>query len=199
MVSLALFSCKSSCKTQNSIFHQMSIPSKHLPVQNRNRNTRKSCELCSKVTMQTPEKCRWHFIVFIVNFGNISHIVLVFLLLAFFLSKLLFARLFDYTLSVAKYLFLQDYSIISYQLVNTCSKLTMKIRCGIWRWTSICLLNCGYGFYSNEIMKYQDVDLVSFFIVFDHFFSNMPLKDTQNFFSLVQSKVNVVCRCTFCW
>ena len=47
-----------------------------------NRNTRKSCEICSKLTIKTPERCQWHrFSVFIVNFEHISHNVLVFLLL----------------------------------------------------------------------------------------------------------------------
>ena len=41
-----------------------------------NRNTRKSCEICSKLTIKTPERRQ-----FIVNFEHISHLVLVFLLL----------------------------------------------------------------------------------------------------------------------
>ena len=36
-----------------------------------NRNTRKKCEICSKITIKRPE--------FIVNFEHISHLVLVFL------------------------------------------------------------------------------------------------------------------------
>ena len=38
------------------------------------RNTRKRCEICSKLTIKTPD-------VFIVNFEHIVHLVLVFLLL----------------------------------------------------------------------------------------------------------------------
>ena len=47
-----------------------------------NRNTRKRCEICSKLTIKTPEqrqrRCSG---VFIVNFERILHLFLVFLLL----------------------------------------------------------------------------------------------------------------------
>ena len=46
-----------------------------------NRNTRR-CEICSKLTINTPERRQWHrSCVFIVNFEHISQIVLLFLLL----------------------------------------------------------------------------------------------------------------------
>ena len=47
-----------------------------------NRNTRKMCEICAKLTMKTPERlqnCRSG--VFIVNFEHISHLFLLFLFL----------------------------------------------------------------------------------------------------------------------
>ena len=48
----------------------------------KNRNTRTRCEICSKLTIKTPERRQWsRFGVFIVNFEHISHLVLVFLLL----------------------------------------------------------------------------------------------------------------------
>ena len=43
-----------------------------------NRNTGKRCEVCSKLTIKTPELCSG---VFIIKFEHISHFVLVFLLL----------------------------------------------------------------------------------------------------------------------
>ena len=47
-----------------------------------NRNTRLKCEICSKLTIKTPERRQWRSSgVFIVNFEHISHLVLVFLLL----------------------------------------------------------------------------------------------------------------------
>ena len=47
-----------------------------------NRNTRTRCEICSKLTMKTPERRQWRRSgVFIANFEHISHLVLVFLLL----------------------------------------------------------------------------------------------------------------------
>ena len=43
----------------------------------KNRNTRTRCEVCSKLTIKTPERRYWrHSGVFIVNFEYISHLVL---------------------------------------------------------------------------------------------------------------------------
>ena len=47
-----------------------------------NRNTRARCEMCSKLTIKTPERRQWRRSgVFIVNFEHILHFVLVFVLL----------------------------------------------------------------------------------------------------------------------
>ena len=46
-----------------------------------NRNTRTRCEICSKLTIKTPERHWRRSGVFIVNFEHISHLVLMFLLL----------------------------------------------------------------------------------------------------------------------
>ena len=49
-----------------------------------NRNTRKKCEICSKLTIKTPERRQWCCSgVFIVNLEYISHFFLVFLLVTF--------------------------------------------------------------------------------------------------------------------
>ena len=46
------------------------------------RNTRKKCEICSNLTVKTPERRHWHRSgVFAVNFEHILHLFLVFLLL----------------------------------------------------------------------------------------------------------------------
>ena len=46
-----------------------------------NGNTRTRCEICSKLTIKTPERRQWRRSgVFIVNFEHISHFVLVLLL-----------------------------------------------------------------------------------------------------------------------
>ena len=46
------------------------------------RNTRLSCEICSKLTIKMPERRQWRRSgIFIVNFEHISHLVLVFLML----------------------------------------------------------------------------------------------------------------------
>ena len=48
-----------------------------------NRNTRKGCEICSKLTIKTREWRHWRLSgVFLVNFEHISNLFLVFLLLA---------------------------------------------------------------------------------------------------------------------
>ena len=46
-----------------------------------NRNTRTRCEICSELTINTPERRQRRSGVFIVNFEHISHLVLAFLLL----------------------------------------------------------------------------------------------------------------------
>ena len=47
-----------------------------------NRNSRLSYEICSKLTMKTPERHHWgRSGIFIVNFEHISDVALVFLLL----------------------------------------------------------------------------------------------------------------------
>ena len=47
-----------------------------------NRNSRKRCEICSKVTIKAPELHHWRrFDVFVVNFEHSSHLFLEFLLL----------------------------------------------------------------------------------------------------------------------
>ena len=46
-----------------------------------NRNTRTTCEICSKLTIKTLRRRHWRNSgVFIVNFEHVSHLVLVFLL-----------------------------------------------------------------------------------------------------------------------
>ena len=43
------------------------------------KNTRKRCEICSRLTIKTSERHRWRRFVFIINFAHISHLFLVFL------------------------------------------------------------------------------------------------------------------------
>ena len=48
----------------------------------KNRNNRTTCKICSKLITKTPEQHHWrHSGVFIVNFEQISHIILMFPLL----------------------------------------------------------------------------------------------------------------------
>ena len=46
-----------------------------------NRNTRRRCEICSKLTIRTPEWRQWCLSGAIVNFEHILHLLLLFLLL----------------------------------------------------------------------------------------------------------------------
>ena len=57
-----------------------------------NKNPRKRCDICSKITAKMLERRQWcHSGVFTVNFENISHLFLVFLLLT--LNKYMLAGL----------------------------------------------------------------------------------------------------------
>ena len=79
---------KKLTRTQHPIvFLNRKIKSKFNPAGNymfrvNNRNTRTRCQICSKLTIKTPERrhCR-HSGVFIFHFEHISHLVLLFLLL----------------------------------------------------------------------------------------------------------------------
>ena len=58
------------------------VPAGNYMFKVNNRNARTRCEICSKLTIKTPERRHWRRSdVFIVNFEHISHLVLVFLLL----------------------------------------------------------------------------------------------------------------------
>ena len=59
------------------MFHLCSNPTNIYLFKVSNRNTRKWCEICSKLTLKTSELR--DFTVFIVNFEHILHLFLVFL------------------------------------------------------------------------------------------------------------------------
>ena len=66
----------------SALFIRKKIPAGIFLFKVNNRNTRTRCEICSKLTINTPERRQWRRSgVFIVNFEHISHLVLVFLLL----------------------------------------------------------------------------------------------------------------------
>ena len=67
---------------KKNIFHEIAFPAGIYLLKVNNRNTRKRCETCSKLTIKRPEQRRWRrSTVFIVNFEHISHLLLVFILL----------------------------------------------------------------------------------------------------------------------
>ena len=69
-------------KQWNVCLRFYSIPAGIYLFKVNNRNTRTRREICSKLTINTPERRQWRRSgVFIVNFEHISHLVLVFLLL----------------------------------------------------------------------------------------------------------------------
>ena len=62
--------------------HQLDCPAGICMFNFNKRNTRARCEICSKLTIKTPERRKWRRSgVFIVNFEHILQLVLVFLLL----------------------------------------------------------------------------------------------------------------------
>ena len=66
------------CKHYFYIYH----PAGKYVFKVKNRNIRTRCEIYSKLTIKTPERCVWRRSgVIIVNFEHISHLVLGFLLL----------------------------------------------------------------------------------------------------------------------
>ena len=69
--------------SQQLFFLLNSFNSAHIfLLQVSNRNTRKKCEICSELTVNTAERRYWRcFGAFIVKFGHISHVFPVFLLL----------------------------------------------------------------------------------------------------------------------
>ena len=72
---------KSSSSTQKT-HHVSSYPAGIYLLKVNNRNFRTSCEICSKLKLKTPERCYCRRSgAFIVNFEQISDLVLVFLLL----------------------------------------------------------------------------------------------------------------------
>ena len=56
-------------------------PANAYSVKVSNRNTGKRCEICSKLTIKTPERRQLHSGVFIAKFEHSSHPFLLFLLL----------------------------------------------------------------------------------------------------------------------
>ena len=72
---------KFSTYFKNLYFKFKKIPTNINLFKVNNKNTRKRCEICSKLTIETPERHWRRSGVSIVNFEHISHIVLVFLLL----------------------------------------------------------------------------------------------------------------------
>ena len=73
------------------------------------RNTRTRCEICSKLTINTPERRHWRRSgIFIVYFEHFSHLVLVFLLLT--LSKQMPAGILEIRLYIYCFNFQYDAS-----------------------------------------------------------------------------------------
>ena len=86
-----------------------------------NRNTRKSCEICSELTIKIPERRLWR--VFI-NFEHISRLFLAFLLLT--LINYMLTGKFVYELSktiLAKRLFESHKAIFFYAIFNVYVKI----------------------------------------------------------------------------
>ena len=78
----SMMGCKNFDSNRNQSILTANIPIGIYRLKVNNSNTRKRCEICSKLTIKTPERRHWcRSGVFIVNFEQISHLVLVFLLL----------------------------------------------------------------------------------------------------------------------
>ena len=79
--------CNITNKITSNIFQTILCSDSKIPagiylLKFNNRNTRARCEICSKLTIKTPERRDWRRSgVSIVDFEHISHLALVFLLL----------------------------------------------------------------------------------------------------------------------
>ena len=77
-----VFSCESCEILRPPFLKEHLLPAGNYMLKVNNRNTRTRCEICSKLTIKTPERRHWRrFGVFLVNFEHISHLFLMFLLL----------------------------------------------------------------------------------------------------------------------
>ena len=74
------WACKKIFVTKNCLILHLPIPAGIYMLKVNNRNNRTRCEICSKLTIKTPEQRRRRSGVFMVNFEHISQLVLVFLL-----------------------------------------------------------------------------------------------------------------------
>ena len=81
-------------KSYSSIDLETEDPAGNNMFKVNNRNTRTRGEICSKLTIKIPDRRHWRrSSIFIANFEQISHLVLVFLLLTL-ISKCRLGRLF---------------------------------------------------------------------------------------------------------
>ena len=70
--------------TLGNISPFINLPASIYLLKVNHRNTGKRCEICSKLTLKTPERRHWrHSGGVIINFEHISHLFLEFLLVAF--------------------------------------------------------------------------------------------------------------------
>ena len=81
--------------------HSYPFPAGICLVKVNNRNTRKRCEICAKLTIKTPERRQWRC-TYWPYFEHISHLVLVFLLLS--LSRKTLAGLLEGNVQGAKFI-----------------------------------------------------------------------------------------------
>ena len=73
---------KSHSRTLNQPLANKTLVKSNYLLKVNNRNTRTRCEICSKLTIKIPERRQRRYSgIFTVNFEQISHPVLVFLLL----------------------------------------------------------------------------------------------------------------------
>ena len=81
-IAVLIFQASYSAKANAEVPLGFRFPADNYMFKINNRNTRTRCEICSKLTIETPERRQWcRSGVFIVKFEHISHLVLVFLIL----------------------------------------------------------------------------------------------------------------------
>ena len=87
-----IFFMKKHTTRHSSTFRKIHIPVNIHLFKVNNRNTRQMCEICSKFTIKTQERRKWHrHYIYIANVEHISYLLLVFLL--FTSNKWMFAAM----------------------------------------------------------------------------------------------------------
>ena len=137
---------KRSAASWNGSAVKSYYPVDNCPFKVNYRNTRRRCEIYSKLTIKTPERRKWrHSGVFIFNFEYISHFILVFL------------------------------SIVNFEhAINDC--VVYRIKLVMVSWDSFCeLLFTSHCWFFDIMFKFEDWFYEEIYLTKDQVFERDPV------------------------